>query len=174
MGLKDYFFRKEMRRRFRHGRFVSWSSVRSVLILTECATADEAAAVTSIADSVRREGIRVAVGIYTEAKEFSVTPSDELCVITKKDISLFGWPKKGVAASLLGRAFDVAVDLSPRQSWALRYVLVRAQVTMRCGRQGGAYDLYDFMIDDSGASPAELFRQTRLYLEMIRESGAAS
>ncbi len=169
MGLKNYLFRKEMRRTFRHGRFVSWSSVRSVLILAECATEGEVAGVTAIADSVRKEGIRATVCIYTEAKALDVTRTDTLYVMTKKYVSLFGRPKREAAGTLLDTAFDVTIDLTRQRAWAMRYLLLRVKTRMRCGRSGGEYDLYDFMIDDSAAAPEELFRQTRLYLNMIKE-----
>lgn len=147
MGLKKYFFKREIKRSLSRGSFVSWGGMKSLLILFDSDRDEQNDDIKAIISQLKSEGKSVTACGYLPQKK-SVTPeTDAMKILNSRDIGIWGKPKRTAVQHILDKEYDVVMDLSAQSEYALKYLVVMSKAKMHCGRDmDDDLQIYDFMI----------------------------
>ena len=146
----QYLSRREMKRHPRHTEWPQWQKLRNILIVYNQADERE---ITELQRALMNEDKRVST--YT---------------VTAKDATLFGTLKKKARAQIPTECFDILIDLSHADSWALQYLSLYVCARFKAGRiptPDNMPEKYDFVMNMPNAAPKEVVRQMKKYILQI-------
>ncbi|MDR2042360.1 MAG: hypothetical protein LBP98_08615 [Tannerella sp.] len=143
--------------------------VRHILILCDVSDWKAVGACIHTLKAMKKS---VHVCIYTQKPDPTrIWDYGYLLVEEKKDIDVWGFPKKYIVEQLRHLPADMLLDLTSGGCPALRYLMLRHPATFKVGaKHASGKDWYDFsiVVKDGTHDVPFLFRQVLNYLQMIR------
>lgn len=144
--LRLFLLRREIKKHRRNVAFVSWSNVRSVLLVFDVDKESDVNIVRLFADSLRKEGKRIRLCGFVNQRRISVTSTKDNMFFSRKDVGFWGRPPQELLTHDI--KFDIVMDLTLTDVLPLMYVLVNADARLCCGlNKHSVVNIHDFMIE---------------------------
>jgi hypothetical protein len=97
------------------------------------------------------------------------TPEKNLCYLTVKEINWMGIPFGPNVNDFLSMNFDVLINLTEGQCFAVKYLISLSVAKYKVGLFSPNETIYDLMIQiDPDAEPGEFIKQVKHYLSQIQ------
>ena len=93
--------------------------------------------------------------------------------LSNKDETIFGTLKKEVKTAILAPQYDILVDLTHEDTWALRYAALFTRANFKAGRTTADEDMpevFDFVMDMPDAKPKDVMTQIKKYILQIQSN----
>lgn len=164
------FFNRALRKQHRQAKaFPDYQKVKSILLLFNSDKQEANLAVQSIIRSLFHEGRQVDALGYINKPTAITAASPHYRIMSRRDITCLGKPKKEVRQQLEQKHYDLLIDLTLSPTLPLQYAAIMAQADFKTGRQTAKPYPYDFMIQLQGNEDAAyLYSQIRFYLQQIK------
>ena len=150
-----------------------WQQVQHVLVLYDSDLEEQNMFIQTIKDELRRHHIDAYFVGYVPKKEIQSAVLSRDQILGKQSFTFFGYPRKGLLSELLGRHYDLVLNLSQSNTLPVRYMCLLADASFKAGMQfdGGAPSPCNLQIQTSHkGDPIFLFRQILHYLTEIQSN----
>lgn len=105
----------------------------------------------------------------TNTKQIHKTDVFSNTTITKNDFTWYGTARNETLEKFIKTPFDILIDLSTEQFFALEYIVQLSHATFKIGRLNQSL-LYDFMIDVKNEKNIDyLIQQISVYLPSLKQ-----
>lgn len=156
---KEFCYRLEMRQKLselnerRQADFMAYSAVKSVLLLYESEWSEQNYHVVDMVKALETDGKKVTCCLYVDKKQAISSTLPQRIVLDQSHTNWFGKPEELTMRSLTEQHFDVLIDVSSQTCRPLKYALLYANASMKCGLRNMQQQLYDFTIDLGNQEP---------------------
>mgnify|MGYP003291376162 CR=1 FL=1 len=151
--IKDFCFRWEVRKwhqeiqEERNPGFIAYHDVKQVLLLFESEWSEQNQHVVAMGKRLEADGKKVTYCMYVNKKQAITSTLPQRLVIDMEHKSRLDKPEALTMRQLEENHYDVLIDLSTFECRPLRYALLHANASMKCGLKGPKSKFYDLTID---------------------------
>ncbi|MDO4191530.1 MAG: hypothetical protein Q4D14_07635 [Bacteroidales bacterium] len=131
----------------RSPQFISYRDVNNVLLMFESEWSEQNAHIIAMGKALEADGKRVIYCMYVAKKQAITTTLPQRIVIDLEHVNFFGRPDPLTIAQLEETHYDILIDLTKFACRPMRYVLLHANASTRCGIKGEKDSFYDLKID---------------------------
>jgi len=175
LKIGDYLLRKNRYRNKSKPHSLQFEQVLSVGLLCTIKEEKDLKIVMRYVKNLKERGIRsVEVLAYAPQKEVPefLVKQQQLHYFGRKQRNWLFQPKGDAASTFLGNQFEVLIDLSEDNDFALRYVLAVTQARIKVGRDSAKRsEFYDLMIQVQPGKDLNYFiEQADHYLNLINKT----
>ncbi len=172
----DRYMRRWQRQTTRQKRFVTYDNARHVCILYNSDGRDEV--IRRVVRQLIADKKSVEAWGYFDGKQApAFAETDKMFLLTRRDVSLLGRPRKQLLMQMNSRPTDLLIDLSTVCTFPLLYAALVSEAPMKVSSHTDSSDVFDFLLkmDDipketTGDQVEFLFEQILLYLKNIRSN----
>lgn len=155
-NIRHWFFHYEMKRCLpqlnttRQPEFISYKAAQSFLILYESDWTEQNKALQHHVDTLIADGKRVTLCGYVQKPKALSSTLPHSIMIDRGDLNpLLLKPLPKVINEVMNRHFDILINLAAPNCLPLRYMLLYANASMKCGTRNTDTELFDFILDIS-------------------------
>ena len=150
---------------------MNFAQAKTALFLIDGLDSTSSLQIKEFSKFLKSEGIEVESLIFFDQKETNEVATTAETILTQKDLSWLGIPKKEATTEIQGKEFDLLFDFSIKQHFALNYVLSLSKAKFKIGMLPGTSAQYDFMIDlGTSRKISEFIKQIKHYLPLLNNN----
>lgn len=193
-NLKDYLAQKSIKKvlafQNRHIHYPDFKSIKNILILFESEYNEKNILIKKIVSDLKDQGKKVTVWGYLDKKETSAAVLPEYRLFANEELTFYGIPKPQLTDEFLIGEYDMVIQLSVNDIYALDFLLAEAKAPFKVSKTKPQYKgISDFMIsldvnqdveeqeadeDAIAPEPADakfLYEKIMFYLKSIQAKG---
>lgn len=146
-GMRMSKLRKQMSKDEHHVKYVSYQDSHSFLLLYNDNSIAKESTMNMIVDKLKADGKQYTIVGYMDKVPEGYKPQPNAVMFDKSAVGTMGRPNRDVLAEVLNKQYDVVIDLTLHCNFALLYVMLWSNTSMRCGVKSDYNPMLDFMIE---------------------------
>ena len=148
------------------------SAMNTAILLFDIDTQKEYECIVSFVKRLKKEGLK-SVEVVTYCSE-KIVPAyiaqNEVRVITKSEVNLFGFPNEKWNTQVLANSYDLLIDCTQEIKMPTHYLLALIDAKTKVGKGGTENEyIFDLLIDQKELILEEYLKSVIHFLKMINK-----